>query len=228
MQTFSMIAQKGGTGKTTLVINLAIAAAENGKKTLVIDLDPQSSACKWADRRKEVYPTVMDAQPERLAKALEVARQQGFDIVFVDTPAKSGDAGLSAARVSDLVLIPCRPQLLDIETIGSTKTILEIAKKAPAVVILNSVPPVGFRRREEAAAAIGQFGLKVLEQSISQRAVFGDATAYGRTALEYESEGAGAQEIRELYKQIIQFAGKQESRGAEKHVENETRSQRVG
>ena len=62
MQTLSLIAQKGGTGKTTLALSLAVAAEAAGKTTLIIDLDPQASACKWGDRRTGEAPTVMDAQ----------------------------------------------------------------------------------------------------------------------------------------------------------------------
>lgn len=218
MQIFSMIAQKGGTGKTTLVLNLAIAAEEDSKKTLIIDLDPQISACKWGDRRKEAYPSVISAQPERLPKVLEVAATQGFDMVLIDTPPKSGDAALVAARVADAVLIPCRPQIMDIETLPNLVDILKMAKNPPAKVILNVVPPVGFKRKEEAAALITSFGFEIFEQSISQRVAFGDASILGKSALEYESEGEGAQEIRELYKQAILLAGKQKTIGADKHV----------
>ena len=233
MQTFSMVAQKGGTGKTTLLLNLAVAAHEDGHKALIIDIDSQASACKWADRRgksypeKAEYPLVMDAQPERLAHAIEKAKSMGFDFVLIDTPAKSGDAGLAASRVADVVLIPCRPQLLDIETIRSTKDILRIAESPIAAVILNAVAPVGFKRRDEAASAITKYGVQVLQQAISVRTVFGDATAFGLSVLEYEPDGSAAQEIRVLYNQIIQLAGKQESIGYN-HGSKATRSQRVG
>ena len=233
MQTFSMVAQKGGTGKTSLLLNLAVAAHEQGRKVLIIDIDSQASACKWADRRckahpdKSEYPLVMDAQPERLANAIDKAKSMGFDFVLIDTPAKSGDAGLAAARVADVVLIPCRPQLLDIETIRSTKDIIRIAENPVAVVILNAVPPVGFRRREEAASAIAKYGIEVLRQAVSVRAVFGDATALGLSVLEYEPDGAAAQEIRLLYNQIIQLAGKQDSIG-EDRGKQAARSKRVG
>lgn len=221
MQTFSLVAQKGGTGKTTLLLNLAAAAHEDGRKILIIDVDSQASACKWADRRgkahpdKAEYPLVMDAQPERLANAVQKAGSMGFDFVLIDTPAKSGDAGLAAARVADVVLIPCRAQLLDIETIRSTKDILQIAGNPTAAAILNAVPPVGFKRRDEAASAITKYGIQVLQQAISVRAVFGDATAFGLTVLEYEPNGMAAQEIRNVYNQIIQLAGKQDSRGTD-------------
>ena len=233
MQVFSMVAQKGGTGKTTLLLNLATAAHEAGRKTLIIDVDSQASACKWADRRRQAYldkadyPLVMDAQPERLHHAIEKAQALGIDFVIIDTPAKSGDAGLAAARVADVVLIPCRPQMLDIETIRSTKDILRIAENPMAAVILNAVPPVGFKRKDEAASAITKYGILVCEQAISVRSVFGDATAFGLSVLEFEPDGLAAQEIRNLYNQIIQLAGKQESIGEDNGYKT-TRSRRVG
>src|SRR5688572_25287650 len=88
MEILSLIAQKGGTGKTTLALSLAVTAEADGKSTLIIDLDPQASACKWGDRRHGDAPTIIDAQPSRLAQALEKAEQAGVDFVIIDTPAR--------------------------------------------------------------------------------------------------------------------------------------------
>ena len=71
MQTLAMIAQKGGTGKTTLALSLAVAAENAGRSVLVVDLDPQASACKWSDRRSGEAPLVIDAQPARLGAGLD-------------------------------------------------------------------------------------------------------------------------------------------------------------
>ena len=107
MYTIALIAQKGGTGKTTLAVSLAVAAGQVGLKALIFDLDPQATACNWKDRRKGDGPVVIDAQPSRLAAALEKAEENGVDFAVIDTPARSEQSALASAKVADLVLIPC-------------------------------------------------------------------------------------------------------------------------
>ena len=116
MQTIALIAQKGGTGKTTLALALAVAAEKAGRTTVVIDLDPQATACNWADRRNADTPIVVDAQPARLSKALEKAMQGGVNLAIIDTPARSEQTALAAAKSANLIIIPCRPQIYDLET----------------------------------------------------------------------------------------------------------------
>ena len=52
MHTIAVISQKGGVGKTTLAIHLAVAAERAGKTTVLVDLDPQASAATWKDLRQ--------------------------------------------------------------------------------------------------------------------------------------------------------------------------------
>ena len=102
MKTIALIAQKGGTGKTTLALSLAVAAEQDGKQAVIIDLDPQATACRWSDRRQAETPVVVDAQAARLGKALKAAEERGVDLVIVDTPARNADASLEAAKLADL------------------------------------------------------------------------------------------------------------------------------
>src|SRR5919199_518896 len=73
MKTISIVSQKGGAGKTTLAIHLAVAASQAGMNTAVIDLDPQASSAKRADRRQTALPVVISAHASRLAHVLETA-----------------------------------------------------------------------------------------------------------------------------------------------------------
>ncbi len=63
MDVIAVIAQKGGVGKTTVALSLAVAAQRAGRTAALIDLDPQATACNWGDRRREDAPVIVSAQP---------------------------------------------------------------------------------------------------------------------------------------------------------------------
>jgi chromosome partitioning protein len=79
MLTIALISQKGGVGKTTLAIHLATAFEAKGHQTLLVDLDPQTSAAEWKDARQAERPYVMAVPPSRLAKTLEAAQENQAD-----------------------------------------------------------------------------------------------------------------------------------------------------
>ena len=108
MFTIALIGQKGGVGKTTLALGVAVAAAQAGHAVAVIDLDPQASAAKWKDRRSEDNPAVISAQASRLYPALEAARGAGAEFAIIDSAGRSDDSAMAAARAADLILIPTR------------------------------------------------------------------------------------------------------------------------
>jgi chromosome partitioning protein len=199
MKTIAIVGQKGGTGKTTLALSLAVAAAEAGLRVVVIDLDPQATAANWADRRNQDSPAVLPAPPGRLRPVIEAAVGQGADLLIIDTPGKIESAATAAVRVADICLIPCRPQIYDLETLESTKLLLEASGGKPSLVILNAVPVAG-RRHEEAKNIIQNLGISVCPYVFSQRAAFGDAPNAGQTVTEYDPEGKAAQEVRQVYK----------------------------
>jgi chromosome partitioning protein len=213
MKTVALLAQKGGTGKTTLALSLAIAAAEAGAVAVVVDLDPQATACNWGDRRRQEAPIIIDAQPARLPQALERARAGGIDLAIIDTPARSEQAAMAAAKAADLVIIPCRPQIYDLETIPNSQEIVRLAGNKRTIVLLNAVPARG-SRQEQAAEAIRALGAEVCPVTLGSRSAFGDAAALGQTAMEFEPRGKAALEIREVYKYVSRLIGMTTSKEA--------------
>jgi chromosome partitioning protein len=226
MKTIALIAQKGGTGKTTLALSLAVAAAQDGLTALIIDLDPQATACNWSDRRASDNVMVIDAQPARLAAALEKAEQGGVDLVLIDTPARSEQSALAAARAADLVLIPCRPQAYDLETLPNTLEIVRLSGNPPAMAVLNAIQAQG-QRHEQAKALLARLELPVCPFMIGTRAAFGDAGALGQTPLEYEPSGKAAQESLEVYKYTISLIDSQKKSGAARGRKEQSRSKLV-
>lgn len=203
MKTISLVSQKGGAGKTTLAVALAVAAEHAGQRAAVLDLDPQATACGWSDRRGEDAPAVTDVQPARLGSALQRAAREGVDLVVLDTPPRSEQAALEAARAADLVLVPLRPQIYDLETVRNTQQLVQTVGERELAVVLNAVPSRG-TRGEEAAAAVRELGVYVLNAWCGQRAAYGDAAALGQTPAEYEPNGKATREIRNVYMAVWQ------------------------
>jgi len=204
MKTISIISQKGGAGKTTIALNLATAAEEVGHSAVVIDLDPQASAKGWHDHRQKESPVVISAQASRISDVLVTAREHGADICIIDTAPHSETAALAAARAADLILIPCRPGILDLRGISSSVDLAQLAKK-PALVVLNAVPPRG-PLGEQAEEAIVPYNIEVATTRISQRAAFYHSLTVGQTVVEFEPDGVAADEIRALYKLACKHA----------------------
>ena len=189
MRVVALLSTKGGAGKTSLATALAV---ETG--AVLLDLDPQSSACRWRDRREAEVPVVTDVSPARLRPTLEAVKAQGVGTVVLDTPPRSETAALEAARVADLVVVPCRPQMVDLETVPVTTQLLALARDPLAVAVLVGVPPRG-PRAEQARRAIQGLGLRVCPHTIGHRAAWGDASALGLTVAEYEPQGRAAAEL---------------------------------
>ncbi|PSB67536.1 chromosome partitioning protein ParA [filamentous cyanobacterium CCP1] len=199
MKVLAILSQKGGAGKTTLALNLAVQAEIDGKATAIIDLDPQASATSWGDSRDGEAPTVVSAQASRLSHVLDAASNAGANFTIIDSAPHSESTALAAARAADLVLIPCRPAILDLRAIKDTIDIVRLAKVAGAVV-LNAVPPRGQSIALEAEQAIASYDMPVVPIHIVQRAAFVHSLTAGQTVQDYEPSGKAAQEIRTLYK----------------------------
>jgi len=197
MKTIAIISQKGGAGKTTLALHLAVAAEQTGQTVVIIDLDPQASATSWKDSRPGETPIVVSAQSARLSAVLEAAKQGGANLCIIDTAPHSESAALVAARAADLILIPCRPAILDLRAISNTIDLAKIAGK-PVAVVLNCVSSRGSLAKEAAVAVTG-YCVDVVPVQIGQRAAFIHALTIGQTAQEYEPNGKGAKEIKQLY-----------------------------
>ena len=199
LKTLAIISQKGGAGKTTLALNLAVAAELEDVPTVIIDLDPQASAKTWHDiRAKKDAPFVVSSQASRLDEVLEISRANGAGLVIIDTAPHSEAAALGAARAADLVLIPCRPAILDLKAIGTSADLATLAKK-PAGVVLNAVPHQG-KLAEEAEEAVRSYGLAIAPVRLTQRAAYVHSLTAGQAVIEFEPAGKAAQEIKELYK----------------------------
>ncbi len=208
MYTIAIVGQKGGTGKTTISENLAVAATRARRTAVILDLDPQVTATNWGDRRKGEAPTVVSCQVARLRFVLAEAQKNGVEVAFLDGPAKNSEATLEASRVANLILIPVQPTINDIETLPAIRDLLRIAGDKPAVVVINNAPVQG-SRHVQAREAAEQAGFSVCPVVLFRRAAVYDAPLPGLAAQEYDPAGKAAEEFTQLYKYTILLLNKQ-------------------
>ena len=164
-----------------------------------------TSACRWRDRREAAFPVVTDVAPARLRPTLDAARAKRVATVVLDTPPRSETAALEAARAADLVIVPCRPQIVDLETVPTTIQVLALARDPLAVAVLVAAPPRG-QRADQARRAIQGLGLRVCPHTLGHRTAWGDASALGLTVGEYQPAGRAAVELRRVVEWLTLLA----------------------
>lgn len=197
MRVVAFVTQKGGSGKTTLCLNLAVAAEEAGRRALIVDLDPQGTAEAWYQDREAERPRLVRAEPADLPRVLAAAGRQGFSHVLLDTPGRDEPGVAAAIRAASFCVIPCRPTPADMKATPATiATIRRLAK--PVVFVLTQTPPRGGRMRE-AELGLATLG-PVAPIGLVSRTAFQDAHGAGLGITEYEPDGKGAQEVRELWR----------------------------
>jgi chromosome partitioning protein len=205
MNVLGLLSRKGGSGKTTLAIHLAVQAQAAGRRSLLIDLDPQRSAAAWWRARESSTPQLVETEPGQLRDILEAASGDGVDLVVIDTrPSVEADA-VQVAALSDLVLIPTRPAILDLRAILATLDVVKGSARRSAIVLNACQPSRGVGEASttsDARRALRAFGVPVAPMTIAQRAALSHALVGGQTVTEAEPDGKAAKEMRALWRFI--------------------------
>ena len=168
---------------------------------MIIDLDPQANAANWRDRREADDVAVLSVQMSRLKQTIQVAEEQGINFMVIDTPGKSDSTAIEAARHADLVLLPMRFTIFEIETLPATRDLLRVAGSNMVFVVLNGMPPQAVKQVEEARAIIeANYDFKVCPTAhFCQRTSYSVSPISGKAPQEDDPEGKAADEIGRLY-----------------------------
>ena len=205
----TIISQKGGSGKTTTALNLAVAAQQAKRRVLLLDIDPQASATAWYRQRIDKSLVVQPTHPAGLAEMRRLAEEQGVDWIIIDTAAQTDSNAAAAVEVADVALITCRPSVMDLRAVPNSIRLCQLRSIAPHVVLtqIESQGSLAAEARQNLAA----LGVDVLPGGLGRRAAFHHSLIDGRAALEYEPNGKAATEVLALYRAVCHLADKSSS-----------------
>ncbi len=205
LRTLAILSGKGGTGKTTLSVNLAIAAHLRGLRVLVADADPQRSAADVLRMRRGPGPARIDTCGAKLFQLGQTAERDGFDLMVIDTPPGAETEMVSAVNVSDLCLLLARPSFLDVASaVRSAEVVRRVGGRG--VVVLNQAPSA--RCGQESAAVITAVealrfaGLPLAPIGLRSRAALQAAIGRGLSVEEWAPGRPAAIELGRLWEHV--------------------------
>lgn len=195
--------QKGGSGKTTITANLAVAFAAMGHSVALIDTDPQGSLGRWFMTRRDTkgdpgmeFSTSsawgVDYEADKLAT--------NHNIVLVDTPPKADSDLRPALRKAALVLVPVATSHVDL---WATESVLDLARRedTPAMIVLNRT-----RARTRLGAEISEKAAEIdaalADSTLANRISYAETLGNGLGVLEAGKSSPGAKEIMALAEEI--------------------------
>ncbi|KPF81737.1 cobyrinic acid a,c-diamide synthase [alpha proteobacterium AAP38] len=197
--------QKGGAGKTTLAIHLAVTWARAGKSTALVDIDPQGSLSAWYAAREgtlgagatgithlQISGWRTQREVERLAKT--------HDVVVIDSPPHAETDARIAVRTAALVVVPVQPSPMDL---WATRPTLDLARveKRPVMLVMNRVPARG-KLVDAVAEKAAELGVPVATESLGNRIGFAGSLMEGLTLAETDPKSKGVEELEALAAEI--------------------------
>jgi chromosome partitioning protein len=202
MVIISVLARKGGTGKSNAVRCLAVEALKAGRRVVIIDADPQPTCYRWWQRRTAggiPVPLVVVPSAAGISTQVEDFRRQRVDLVLIDTPPTATPAVNAALDASTAALVITRPNPEDLESVQESLRVAAAQNRRTGVILWQAPPDKRVRAVTLAREALAAMGASVCPTAISASISYPYAYAEGLTPQEREPEGRARAELAEVW-----------------------------
>ncbi len=207
MKTITLASQKGGCGKSTVAMNLAINLALKGNRVVLFDTDPQQSCVESMERRTdklfEVVPAIDDIHQE------VESRSKDFDYAVIDTPPHDDEVMGLAIVSSDMAIIPVQDSPLDIRsskvTVDLVLDAMKLTSGLKVFFLLSRIQPNTVLARELRELMAKSYSLNILESETANRVAYKYSMIYGLGVTEMDSKDSASQEVNALTDEVIKI-----------------------
>ena len=194
MKIIALLNEKGGSGKSTLSINLASALHRRGKKVVLVDADPQGTAREWRESSPENadLPSVVALdRPELLLSSI---KSLNADWLIIDTPAKAERMSANVIRIANLALIPVQPSAADIwasaATVKLIQSKLDVGGHIDVAFVATRVSNQTKLSKEMLGGEWNEYGFPLMTQSIANRVSYAQSLSDGVSVYETADQSA--------------------------------------
>ncbi len=220
---------KGGVGKSTVAVHLAVWLKEQGHSVILADCDTQHSSSEWL---KEAEPDIRSESlgtPEEILDRLRELNQEA-DYVIADGPGSNSEISRALLLLADFAFVPCKASMLEVRALAQATKVLRqvqsIRNGRPFATIILSMVGKHYRLTKDMKEAAESLEMVLADNMITQKQVYADAPGQGAVVWKLGPRGNTAgQEIKDLFTEILPFASKKT--GKAKRKDNEVLNQDI-
>lgn len=204
--------EKGGTGKTTLAVNLASMRACHGRDVLLVDTDPQGSASYWAQTRVDDGRLARVSSVQKFGKGLVAALKDlslRYEDVIVDAGGRDSVELRAALIAVELALLPVQASQFDLWTLERLSELVDSARAfnpnlKASVVISRASTNANNVDAAQARELLSEYpGLAFNRSLIRDRLAFRRSAAVGQGVAEHGEDEKAIFEVKQLFKEVF-------------------------
>ncbi len=204
---------KGGVGKSTIAVHLAVWLKEQGHSVILADCDTQHSSSEWL---KEAQPDIRCERlgsPEEILDRLRELNQEA-DYIIADGPGSNTETSRALLLLADFAFVPCKASMLEVRALAQATKVLRqvqnIRNGKPFATIILSMVGKHYRLTKDMKDAAAALEMVLADSMLTQKQVYADAPGQRAVVWKLGSRGTIAgQEMKELFAEILPFACKE-------------------